>query len=60
MTRFEKIKTMTVEELGRVLCDKMDDIKDHFPCIVCPFADLCKTGHNGIIAWLNEEVRDDE
>lgn len=60
MKRIDKIKTMTAEELGRVLCDKMEDTKDIDVCSICPVADICKKGSNGFIAWLNEEVRDDE
>ena len=63
MTRFEKIKTMTAEEFGDILCELMDnidpDITD-FPCHVCPWSHLCHSGHNGAKAWLNEEVRDEK
>lgn len=63
MTRFEKIKQMTAEELGRYLCDKMDDLlnmRKEYVCDICPWTDKCKRGSNGAVGWLKEEVGDEK
>lgn len=63
MKRIDKIKQMTAEELGDTLCGLMANLDPNlveFPCHVCPFTNLCYSGDNGALAWLNQEVEDDK
>lgn len=55
MTRFEKLIDMDVEDVATVLCDV---ILDKANCDDCPFTDRCRFGHNGVLDWLNEEVKE--
>lgn len=55
MTRFEKIQSMTLEELAVELCDQQY-------CIECPVLYSCKQDRdsvNGYVEWLKEEVKDE-
>jgi len=58
MKRIDKITKMTAEELGHYLCNKMDESRSDDICHTCPWTNMCDTYHNGIVAWLNEEVED--
>ena len=59
MTNYERIKSVTSEELGRYFCEAMDVIsentKKEFVCDICPVKKMCSKGHNGFVAWLNSE-----
>ena len=59
MTRYEKIKLMSKEDLGRYLCDLIGEVAGRDDCDVCPAHDLCFIGHNGMVDWLGEEEQID-
>ena len=51
MTNGEWMRTLTDEQLGVELCNKLD-------CPGCPFLDLCgwnTTEKNGAVQWLKQE-----
>ncbi len=50
MTNYEDIKSMSIEDMARRLCQITDD------CNTCVASDYCVWGHSGYIDWLNEEV----
>ena len=60
MTNYDKLKAMSIEELGRFLCSSMEIIGDNTSsglcCDICPVEELCKKGKNGFITWLENEV----
>lgn len=53
MTNHEMLKSKNLEELGRWLCNHIDD------CGQCPFSDWCAPKRNGAVEWLKEETKDD-
>lgn len=55
MTRFEQIRTMTLEEVATALCDIMTE-EDGDACDWCCANDHCYLGHVGFIDWLQESV----
>lgn len=53
MTNYEKIKEMTLEELGDFLCDFVDvKVGD---CDECPAQEYCRKGCNGFKGWLEQD-----
>lgn len=60
MTNFEKLKSMTADELQTYFCDTvMEDIAYEakvYPCNICPVAVHCYGKHNGFRAWLDAET----
>ena len=59
MTNFEKLKSMTDEELSSFFCAKMEDIAykiDVDVCDICPVRKLCKKGQTGFLIWLNSDT----
>lgn len=55
MTRAERIRKMTDEELKTFLCDTVTE-----ECIHCLVNDICKPNSNGYEKWLSEEIVGDE
>ena len=56
MTNFEKLKSMSLEELALFVCENAMDCED------CVGQDYCKRGDgraNGMIKWLKKEVETD-
>ena len=54
MTRFDKLKTMDINDVATELCVYISDhIED---CEQCPFTDRCGRGHSGALDYLTEEV----
>lgn len=49
MTRFEKIKAMTIEEMADMMCE-------NFECEKCPAQERCWRDHNGMKEFLEEEI----
>lgn len=54
MTNYEKIKGMTLEELGDFLCNSFDEAFEN--CEECPARNLCKMGNNGFKKWLEKDA----
>lgn len=70
MTNREKLKSMTTEELGKLFCDMMESIGEKvnahvekwtevYCCKLCPMYKLCRSGHAGIVEYLNQEAKED-
>ena len=58
MTNYEKIKSMSVDEMAEYFCRGMEDIEklaDMECCSCCPARGFCYSGHNGFKTWLNRE-----
>ena len=55
MTKAEKIRAMTDEELADFLCD-IRAHKSYGGCECCPADKFCKIGHTGFVDWLKKEV----
>ena len=49
MTRLEKLREASVEEIAKILC------KIHDRCGDCPASEYCGYEHKGFIDWLQEE-----
>ena len=52
MTNFEKIKSMSIDEIAKLLCDNTS-------CSKCKFYDICggaEIRFNGYRRWLESEV----
>ena len=55
-----KYKQMPKEELGKFLCDLVEDVvysadDNKCACDYCPAQNECKLNHNGFIDWLDDE-----
>jgi hypothetical protein len=59
MTRYENIKQMSKEDLGRYLCNLITEVAGAKDCDVCPARGLCSVGHNGMVEWLDGEEQND-
>ena len=58
MTNREKLNAMSNEELASFFCDRIEDIHEmanEDACKFCPVKKYCYRGHNGFIAWLEQE-----
>ena len=55
MTRADRIRKMTDEELKTFLCDTVTGECNH-----CLVNDICKPRSNGYEKWLSEEIVGDE
>ena len=51
-TNADRIRAMSDRELARLLCDFKGD------CHECPAYSYCEHGHNGMLYWLKEEVKE--
>jgi hypothetical protein len=61
MNNRDKLNAMTDEELAELFCKTMeaiaDDTKaDDWCCDFCPARKICKSKHNGFLAWLRKEA----
>ena len=54
MNRFEKFKTMTPEAVASEMCFDYDQKGNG--CYHCPVFERCRTGHNGFLDYLTEEI----
>ena len=57
MKNYERLQQMSLEELGREICDWISDCS-----YACPGSDMCNMrgpAANGLIKWLNMEVEED-
>lgn len=52
MTNLERIRSMSREEMARLLCERTDT------CTSCPYMEDCNTEHNGAFVWLGKESED--
>ena len=67
MTRYEKIKSMSKEEMAKAICDLLEDYGRRVEkevgelpfCAFCPATDKCFIDHNGMCEWLGEEADDE-
>lgn len=53
MTKFEYIKSLTVEEMAEELCEFVQLVEAE--CAFCPAKEYCYRGHNGMKDWLMDE-----
>ena len=58
-TNADRIRRMSDEELARFLCDFRSCDSDGHPCGGCKAEPYCKTGHNGMIDWLQQLAEED-
>lgn len=58
MSIYEKIKEMTLEELGDFLCNSFDEKFEN--CEECPAREYCRKGCNGFKVWLESEANEKE
>ena len=60
MTNYDRLKSMSKEELGEFFCTAMEVIGDNTTsglcCDICPVEQLCKKGKNGFITYLESTV----
>ena len=56
MTNFEKLTSMTLEELAVFACENMMDCED---CVGTEYCTRCDGRANGMIKWLKKEVETD-
>lgn len=62
MTKYEKIKNSTLNEMAEFLCEEFldeDAAKREYGCTVCPASKHCWGGHNGMKEYLEEEYKDE-
>ena len=55
-THGDRIRSMSDEELGRLLC-KYRQTEDC--CSHCPAGDICKGGKPGLIEWLGQPAEEE-
>ena len=59
-TNYECMKSLSLEELGSLLCDLMayikvkDSVKED-PCDYCPMTDRCSQGNSGWKDYLKDD-----
>lgn len=53
MTKFEYIKSLTVEEMADELCEFVSQLD--VECEKCPAYKYCYKGHNGMKHWMMSE-----
>ena len=53
-TNADIIRRMTEEELAKFLCNFRSCDSSEHPCSGCKAEPYCKTGHNGMIDWLQQ------
>jgi radical SAM protein with 4Fe4S-binding SPASM domain len=61
MKNRDRINQMDDTQLAAELCHRMDAFAgsiDKHTCDICPVSNLCKTGCNGFLTWLRQEVED--
>ena len=61
MTNFEKLKSMTEQEVAEQLCNLVSEVMyraDREDCKYCPAQHLCGKGHNGFRALLAQEAEE--
>ena len=62
MNNRDRLNAMTNEELAEVFCNAIDEFAgraDVDTCDYCPVRSICKRGHNGFLAWLNSDTKED-
>lgn len=59
MTNGDRIRTMTDEELSKFLCDFRTGSAGEHHCAGCKAEEYCRTGHNGMIDWLQQPAKED-
>lgn len=64
MTNFEKIKSMTIEEMGKTIYDFLMqdfvDVQSEVFCSMCGYVEETCDGEcdKGLRAWLNKEIEE--
>ena len=62
MTKYEKIKNSTLNEMAEFLCEEFldkDATEAEYGCAVCPASKYCCERHNGMKKYLEEEYKDE-
>lgn len=59
MTNADRIRAMTDEELSKFLCDFRTGSAGEHHCAGCKAEEYCRTGHNGMIEWLQQPAKED-
>ena len=59
LTNADCIRRMSDKELARFLCDFRSCDSGEHPCNGCEAEPYCKTGHNGMIDWLQQLAKED-
>ena len=63
MTNREKLRNMSDEELGKLLCDYVSTVTYEanltYTCEICPARTCCSHGNTGFIVWLKEEAEEE-
>ena len=58
-TNADRIRAMTDEELSKFLCDFRTGSAGEHHCAGCKAESYCRTGHNGMIDWLQQPAKED-
>lgn len=59
ITNADHIRAMSAEELAEFLCHfRSDDAAEH-ACSGCKAEPYCRSGHNGMIDWLQQPAKED-
>ena len=59
ITNADRIRAMSDEELAEFLCHfRSDDAAEH-ACSGCKAEPYCRSGHNGMIDWLQQLAEED-
>lgn len=59
ITNADRIRAMTDEELSYFLCDFRTGSAGEHHCAGCKSEEYCRTGHNGMIEWLQQPAEED-
>lgn len=57
-TNADRIRAMTDEELSYFLCDFRTGSAGEHHCAGCKAEEYCRTGHNGMIEWLQQPAKE--
>ena len=58
MTNGDRVRAMTDEELSKFLCDFRTGSAGEHHCAGCKAEEYCRTGHNGMIEWLQQPAKE--
>lgn len=58
-TNADRIRAMTDEEFSYFLCDFRTGSAGEHHCAGCKAEEYCRTGHNGMIEWLQQLAKED-
>lgn len=58
-TNADRIRAMSDDEFSYFLCDFRTGSAGEHHCAGCKAEEYCRTGHNGMIDWLQQPAKED-